>query len=98
VVLSTGSVEEVVASQHLSTWIVSGADLSALEVQLRGKPGIEQVTPFGSTLHVVGIDAAALEAAIAPFRADPRYRWQAGNATLEDVFIHLMESAPDNFQ
>jgi ABC-2 type transport system ATP-binding protein len=98
VVLTTGSVDEVVASQHLSTWIVSGADLPALEVQLRGKPGIEQVTPFGSTLHVVGTDAAALEAAIAPLRTDPRYRWQAGSPTLEDVFIHLMESAPDNFQ
>jgi ABC-2 type transport system ATP-binding protein len=97
-VLSTGSVPEVIAAQHLSTWIVSGEDLPALEARLRGMPGIEQVTPFGSTLHVVGIDAAALEAAIAPLRSDPRYRWQASDATLEDVFIHLMKSAPDNFQ
>ena len=97
-VLSTGRVDEVVAAQHLTTWVVSGPDLPALEAQLRDKPGIEQVSPFGSTLHVVGIDAAALEAAIAPFRADQRYHWQPSSATLEDVFIHLMESAPDNFQ
>ena len=97
-VLSTGTAEEVVAAQHLATWVVSGSDLPALEMQLRGLPGIDQVTPFGSTLHVVGLDAAALEAAIEPFRRDERYRWQPGEATLEDVFIHLMESAPDNFQ
>lgn len=97
-VLSKGTVDEVVAAQHLFTWLVSGADLSALQHQLNGKPGIDQVTPFGSTLHVVGRDRDALEAAIAPFRNDARYKWQAGNATLEDVFIHLMESAPDNFQ
>ena len=96
--LATGTVEEVLAAQHLSTWVVSGPDLPSLEAQLRGKPGIDQVTPFGSTLHVVGIDSAALEAAIQPYRADERYHWQPGSATLEDLFIHLMESAPDNFQ
>ena len=97
-VLSTGTVDEVVAAQHLSTWVVSGAYLTALQDQLRDKPGIDQVTPFGSTLHVVGRDRAALESAIAPYRNDARYKWQEGSATLEDVFIHLMESAPDNFQ
>ncbi len=35
---------------------------------LRGRPGVEQVVPFGNTLHVSGRDAAALEAAIAGFR------------------------------
>jgi ABC-2 type transport system ATP-binding protein len=98
VLLTTGTVEEVLAAQHLATWVVAGPDLPALEAQLRGKPGIDQVTPFGSTLHVVGLDAAALEAAIQPYRSDQRYHWQPGSATLEDLFIHLMEAAPDNFQ
>ncbi len=97
-VLSTGTVEEVVAAQHLATWVVSGPDLAALEQQLRGRPGVDQVTPFGATLHVVGPDSAALEAAIEPYRRDERYHWQPGSATLEDVFIHLMEAAPDNYQ
>ncbi len=97
-VLSTGTVEEVVAAQHLATWVVSGPDLASLEQQLRGRPGIDQVTPFGATLHVVGPDSTALDAAVEPYRRDERYRWQPGTATLEDVFIHLMESAPDNYQ
>ena len=96
--LSSGTVEEVIAQQHLVTWMVSGQDLQLLEKQLRELPGVGQVAPFGSTLHVTGLDATALDAAIAPFKADPRYRWQQTNATLEDVFIHLMDNVADNFQ
>ena len=36
-------------------------------------------------------------AAIAPFRREP-YRWTEVEPTLEDVFIHLMSEARDNFQ
>ncbi|MBI3527016.1 MAG: ABC transporter ATP-binding protein [Betaproteobacteria bacterium] len=96
--LSSGTVEEVIAQQQLVTWMVSGQDLHLLENQLRELPGVGQVAPFGSTLHVTGLDAAALDAAIAPFKDDPRYRWQRTNATLEDVFIHLMDNVADNFQ
>jgi ABC-2 type transport system ATP-binding protein len=96
--LSCGTVDEVISQQQLVTWMVSGEDLHLLEKQLRGQPGVGQVAPFGSTLHVTGLDATALDAAIAPFKADPRYRWQRTNATLEDVFIHLMDNVADNFQ
>ena len=96
--LCSGTVEEVIAQQHLVTWMVSGQDLHLLEKQLRGLPGVGQVAPFGSTLHVTGPDATVLDAAVAPFKADPRYRWQQTNATLEDVFIHLMDNVADNFQ
>lgn len=95
--LSTGTVAAVVEQEALSTWIVSGRDLPELEARLRRQAGIDQVTPFGNALHVTGTDAAALERAIAPFRDDPRYRWQPGRATLEDVFIHLMQDSGDNF-
>ena len=96
--LSSGTVDEVISRQHLVTWMVSGQDLHVLEKQLRGLPGVGQVTPFGSTLHVTGLEASALDNAIAPYQADPRYHWQRTNATLEDVFIHLMDNVADNFQ
>ena len=96
--ISIGTVAEVIEKQGLATWIVSGSELPDLETKLRRRPGIAQVTPFGTTLHVAGADAAALASAIAPFRDDPRYRWQPSRATLEDVFIHLMEATKDNFQ
>ena len=38
--------------------------LTQLAENLAGRPGIDMVAPFGSSLHVSGRDAAALEAAI----------------------------------
>ena len=56
------------------------------------------VAPFGTSLHVSGRDGAALEAAIAPYRADPRFNGKRAAPTLEDVFIDLMSRSRDNFQ
>jgi ABC-2 type transport system ATP-binding protein len=89
-ILVKGSIDEVIAHQSLSTWTVTGPDLVELEHALEDRAGIAHVTPFGTSLHVVGTDAAALTEAIAPFRSDPRFKWSQSAATLEDVFIHLM--------
>ena len=48
------------------------------------------VAPFGTSLHVSGREATALEAAIAPYRSRPELDWQAAAPSLEDVFIDLM--------
>ena len=88
--LTQGTVGEVVQQAGLTTWEVSGPDLSRVTEELRGRPGVEQAVAFGNQLHVSGNDAAALERAIAPFQND-RYRWRKVESGLEDVFIHLME-------
>ena len=90
--LVDGTVEEVIDKSNLSTWSVSGPDLSALTQILRHLPGIEQAVAFGNTLHVSGADAALLEQTIAPFRS-PGYEWKKERSGLEDVFIHLMHSS-----
>jgi ABC-2 type transport system ATP-binding protein len=51
---------------------------------------------FGSRLHVSGGNPAELERAISPFRTKP-YEWERVKSSLEDVFIHLMETSQDNF-
>ena len=95
-----GTVDEVIASSHLTTYVVSDAqdgNLNALSEQLTGKPGIDMVAPFGTSLHVSGRDAAKLEAAIAPYRKRKSLDWQRAEPSLEDVFIDLMRRSQDNF-
>ena len=55
------------------------------------------VAAFGNSLHVAGQDAAAVDAAIAPYRERAGLRWQRVEANLEDVFISLIARAQDNF-
>jgi len=51
--------------------------------------------PLDEGLHIGR--AQALEAAIAPWKREP-FRWTEVEPTLEDVFIHLMGKAEDNYR
>lgn len=96
-VLATGTAQEVVAQSKLATWSVRGPDLMSLARELRQAPGVAMVVPFGSTLHVSGIDEGALEATVEAYRDRPGVTWERADPSLEDVFIRLMSFAPDNF-
>jgi ABC-2 type transport system ATP-binding protein len=96
--LASGTVEEVIASQALAGYAVTGPDLFAYAKSLAGQPGVQQVSSFGNTLHVTGADHAALAATVARFAANSAYHWTPMNPGLEDVFIGLMSHAEDNFQ
>jgi ABC-2 type transport system ATP-binding protein len=90
--LAHGTLAEVIAQSHLTTWMVTGPDLLALAARLRDQPGIEQSVLFGNTLHVSGDNPEELETAIAAFRVPP-YEWRPIESGLEDVFIHLIEES-----
>ncbi|HXI73167.1 MAG TPA: ABC transporter ATP-binding protein [Verrucomicrobiae bacterium] len=94
--LASGSVDDVVKTATLTTWEVTGTNLSALAAKLRGLPGVEQVVAFGTALHVSGRDAAKLRASVSPWMTG-EYHWNQIESGLEDVFISLMETAKDNF-
>jgi ABC-2 type transport system ATP-binding protein len=96
--LAHGTVEEVIAQSALATYTVTGEALNELAAALTGKPGIDMVAPFGTSLHVSGRDIAALEDSIAPWRERGGLRWQKSQPSLEDVFIELMGRSKDNFQ
>jgi len=99
--LAHGTVDQVILSSHLTTYIVSaeqGERLNALAEELTGQAGVDMVAPFGTSLHVSGREAGALETAIAPFRKRKGLDWKRSEPSLEDVFIDLMSKARDNFQ
>jgi len=99
--LARGTVEQVVESSHLSTYVVSSSDgdnLNALAEQLTGTPGIDMVAPFGTSLHVSSRDGDALAKGIAPYRKRKGLTWERSEPSLEDVFIDLMRRSQDNFQ
>ena len=99
--LAVGTVDELIDQVRLSTWSVSGPELIDLAGRLRGLPGVRQAVAFGNELHVSGDDDALLERAIQPFQTGT-HRWRRTETSLEDVFIHLMDTAnshglpPDN--
>jgi len=101
VLLAHGTVADVIASTHLATYTVSamkGESLAQLADELGRAHGVDMIAPFGTSLHVSGRDAAALDAAIAPYREQPGLTFRRSDSSLEDVFIDLMDRAKDNYQ
>lgn len=96
--LAKGTIREVVATAGLTTWAVSGRGLGELAAALRRDGKVEQIVAFGNSLHLTGRDAAALEAAVRPYRDAPELEWRRAEAGIEDVFIYLTEKkARDNY-
>ena len=98
--LAQGTVPEVIAAAHLTTFRVTrrpgGPHLAELATALHGAEGVEMVAPFGAELHVSGRERGALERAVAPYR--DAGEWSEIDPSLEDVFIDLMRDTRDNFQ
>jgi ABC-2 type transport system ATP-binding protein len=95
--LTQGTVQEVIAGAHITTWAVEGLDLDGLAARLRGLTGVKHLVPFGNILHVSGSDAELLQQSIAPFINNTDYRWTLSEPGLEDVFIQLMDETKDSF-
>ena len=91
-----GTVAEVLASAGLTTWILEGSDLGIIARELVGIPGVDQIAPFGVTLHVVGRDAAALERSVKQMAKAHGVAAERGETSLEDVFIQFMAESTDN--
>jgi ABC-2 type transport system ATP-binding protein len=94
--LATGTVDEVVKNAGLTTFVVEGPQLDQVVALLEGRPGIEQVAPFGTTLHVVGSDKALLEKALEDVGKRDGTSVRPGETNLEDVFIQFMANSKDN--
>lgn len=86
--------------QHvgMSAYAIEGGDLSQISQALKGKPGADVVARFGASLHVAGDDKAALDRAIAPYRAAPGVTVTTIEPGLEEVFIRLLAQSEENWK
>jgi len=96
--LASGTVDEVVRDAGLTTYLVRGPQLEKLAAELHGRPGVDQVAPFGTTLHVVGADREALAETVRPLGERPDTTVEQGQTSLEDVFIQFMGASKDNME
>jgi ABC-2 type transport system ATP-binding protein len=95
--LAQGTVSEVIASQNLTTFALNGGDTAAFSEKLQGQPGVEQIAAFGDTLHVTGKDGTLLETTLREATQGTDASFALVDTGLEDVFIHLMQRATDNW-
>jgi ABC-2 type transport system ATP-binding protein len=93
--LVQGTAAEVVQSQDLTTWAIHGEHLAEVSEHLQGKPGVDQTVVFGSSLHVTGHDAAALERSVGAAAEAAGLRAARIDTGIEDVFIYLMAKSID---
>ena len=79
-------------------WSIRGDDLGGMLGNLKAAPGVLSVAAFGNAVHVAGQDVALVEAALQPLRQRADLQIAPAEANLEDVFISLIATAPDNFE
>ncbi len=94
--LTRGTPDEVVRKANLKVFEVSGMNLHERSARLKELPGVEQMTPFGQTMHVCGRDVQLLERSLRSVAAEGLYSRLIPTA-LEDVFITMMAEARDNY-
>ncbi|WP_018000997.1 ABC transporter ATP-binding protein [Paracoccus sp. N5] len=93
--IAAGKVADVVAGAGLTTVVLAGPNTAEAARRLKGRPGVEQVASFGTTLHVVGRDAAALRQSAEAVARETGTTMHPAETMLEDVFIQLMAASED---
>lgn len=93
--LARGSEQEIIERSGLTVWSVSGGGLARLADSVRQMPGVLSVAAFGNSLHIAGQNAKQLDEAVRSQRSNPELNWARTQANLEDVFISLVTSVPN---
>jgi ABC-2 type transport system ATP-binding protein len=96
--LTTGTVDEVIAATHLKTWEISGEVTTTLLQAVKKLEGVVQSALFGTIIHVCGYDSQRVEHSLKELSRQYPIQWKAISSTLEDAFISLVkQSAQEPF-
>jgi ABC-2 type transport system ATP-binding protein len=94
--LASGTVAEVIRDAALTTVVLEGGKVNDAAKMLAGMDGVDQVAPFGLSLHVVGQHKAQLLASVKQVAEQTGVTYRQDATSLEDVFIQFMGSSTDN--
>lgn len=95
-ILARGTEAQIITDSGLKVWTLQGPELGALLAPLKSSPGVLSAAAFGNAVHVAGLDEDLVLAALDKIRND-KLTIARSSANLEDVFISMIASAPDNF-
>jgi ABC-2 type transport system ATP-binding protein len=96
-ILARGTERQIIDASRLQVWSVQGDGVAAVVAPLKASPGVLSVAAFGNAVHVAGQDAARVSEALQRVTQGSGLRVERAEPNLEDVFISLIASAPDNF-
>jgi ABC-2 type transport system ATP-binding protein len=91
--VATGTVQDVIAASHLTTFVLEGKHVRQLQGELADKPGVDYAGFFGAALRVSGRDREALARTVESYRNKDGISLREEAPSLEDVFIQLQEKA-----
>jgi ABC-2 type transport system ATP-binding protein len=94
-IVARGTAEEIVHQSGLGTFVISGSGAARAARALAKMPGVEQVAAFGEEFHIVGSDRAALAESVREAAERFSVEVNAGETTLEDVFIRMMSKSQE---
>jgi ABC-2 type transport system ATP-binding protein len=99
-ILARGTEAEIIQNSKLKVWTVQGENLGRILDPLKTSPGVLSVAAFGNAVHVAGLEEDLVLQALEQIRhasKDHKIHIETSRANLEDVFISMIASAPDNF-
>jgi ABC-2 type transport system ATP-binding protein len=91
--LTTGTVDEVIAATHIKTWELTGEVTTTLLQAVKKLDGVIQSALFGTIIHVSGYDRARIEQSLKELSTHYPIQWKAIPSTLEDAFISLVKQS-----
>lgn len=91
--LEHGTPQQIIQHVGLSTYKIQGEGLNQLYKQLKFSEKNLQLLRFGEALHISSIDAHHLDTIIIKLREQKMYQIEKIETNLEDIFIHLIETA-----
>lgn len=95
-ILARGTEAQIIQNSALKVWTLQGPNLGNLLADLKAAPGVLSAAAFGNSVHVAGLDENLVLTALNKIRND-KLTITPSSANLEDVFISMIASAPDNF-